>query len=427
MFRQPSSTVAAVDAGTTLNDLPDEILLHIGAQFTGLSREIDLVNLALVSPRWRMVAQEWLVKEPRFNITYIYEYMCELSRRPKLIQRVKSMEIWSTSQGRIAYDDEDSPPMLLGYNPVKAPEEMTSAFECMTQCRAIVKRFARNEKDRDMWMRALDEDVIPALFGILICTLPNLKELRLGQGWLMDFPMFSNMLATQVQPIPKTWMYSFLAGPLDLLYSRLTVLEVPADMRTLEFPGTSTVFDLRPFQHLAEVGITMEALLHDYEILGESPDPRKIFPPTIKVLRISEATTFTACFLKDLCAAKISGHFPSLRRVEVYYMDTSNDQIWKGEKLSLLLIKFLRRIFRAAELELYLYFPRWWMLETWEIGGTPLSLQEEGLLPVAELLALRQYPEGSHVRFEPGDLENLVRNYPPLETEWDRDGDAVMT
>ncbi|CAE6998800.1 hypothetical protein CFE70_000739 [Pyrenophora teres f. teres 0-1] len=425
MFRQPSSTVAIADLGATLNDFPDEIFLRIGAQFTGVSLNRDLANLALVSPRWRMVAQEWLLKEPRFNITYIYKYMCELGHRPKLTGRVKKLEIWSTSEGRIAYDD-DYPPKLLGYQPVKAPKEMTSAFEFMTQCRAIVKHFALNETDRDMWMRALDEDVIPALFGILLCTLPNLKELRLGYGWLMDFPIFSNMLATEDRFIPKTWMRGFLAGPLELLYSRLAVLEVPADMKTLDVFRTCTVFDFRPFQQLTEVGITMEALSHDYISLGEPSDPREVLPPTMKVLRISEATIHIAWFLKDLCRAKIDDHFPSLRRVEVYYMDMSNDRTRDGKQRSLLFTKYLQKIFEIAELELYLYFPKWWMIKTWEIGGTPWRLQEERLLPVAELLVFQQSPEALGITFEQDILQDIVREYPPLEAEWDRDGDAVM-
>jgi hypothetical protein len=60
---------------TTIFDLPHELLLHIGAQFTHLKRNRDLASLSLVCKKWRIIAQEWLLKEPRFNLTYIDKYL----------------------------------------------------------------------------------------------------------------------------------------------------------------------------------------------------------------------------------------------------------------------------------------------------------------------------------------------------------------
>jgi len=130
---------------------------------------------------------------------------------------------------------------------------MITAFDSAMKCTEAMEYFALNEAYRRMWSRVLSEDVVPARFGILICTLPNLKELRLSHGWLMSFPIFSNMLTTGANSfIPRQWMRGFLAGPLDQLYSRLTVLEVPVDMTTLFFFCTSTVFDFRPLQQLRQ-------------------------------------------------------------------------------------------------------------------------------------------------------------------------------
>ena len=109
MFRPPPS----------IYDLPDELLLNIGAQFTHLDRNSDLTNLALVSHRWRPIAQEWLLKYPRFNLTYIDQYMWELGHRPHLLAQVRSLEIWSTSAGRVRRDERGM--SIKEYTPVKAP------------------------------------------------------------------------------------------------------------------------------------------------------------------------------------------------------------------------------------------------------------------------------------------------------------------
>jgi hypothetical protein len=67
----------------------------------------------------------------------------------------------------------------------------------------------------------------------------------------------------------------------------------------------------------------MKALWHNAGMrrFHELPDPRELFPPTLEVLNISEASPYTPIFLKDLCTAKKDGHFPSPRRVEVYHLD----------------------------------------------------------------------------------------------------------
>lgn len=427
MLRLPSTKIAVSGLRATIHELPDEILLNISAQFTGLSRNRDLVNLALVSRKWRMAAQEWLLKEPRFNITCIYKYMWELGHRARLLGQVKRLEIWSTSEGRIQYDDNGRAKQQ-GYQPAQASQEMITAFEFAMKCTEIMRYFALNEAHRRMWSRALSEDVVPALFGILICTLSNLEELRLGHGWLIDFPVFSNMLTREANSfIPRQWMHGFLAGPLDQLYSRLTVLEVPVDMTTLFFFRTSAVFDFRPFQHLREIGITMKALYFNNAMRRyRSLDPREIFPPTLEILKISEATYNTVTFLKNLCAAKKGGHYPSLRRVEVYYMEILNDRILASAKRYLIQVEELRKSFQTAELELYLYFPKWRLLKTWQVGGTPWQLKEERLLLAAEMQAFHTDLAKLGHRVDAGRLDNLALQYPPFETEWDKDGDVVM-
>jgi hypothetical protein len=413
---------------TGIDDLPDELLLGIGAHIAGLDRNRDLANLALVSRKWRAIAQEWLLKEPRFNITYIDQYRWELSHRSELLGQVKSLEIWSTSEGRIQYQEDGRPERK--YTKIPAPTAWDRHFK--TRCKAIITKFARDERNRWLWKRALKEDVIPALFGVLLCMLPNLRYLKLGDGWLMDFPIFSTMLCHEVATslhAPYEWQHKYLAGALAHLSPRLQLLEAPAEMATLFFFHAATVFDFRPFQQLKEVDITMEALWHSAGLRRhhQLPDPRKVFPPTLEVLRISEALPYTPIFLKDLCTAKKGGHFPSLRRVEVYHMENmKRTEILGKSYLGPSPVKDVQDMFCAAELEVYLYFPGWSELRTWEIGATPWRLKEEGTLGKGEIQTMRKLLEAQGPRFCEGYLDVVAQAFPGSEAEWDADGDAVM-
>jgi hypothetical protein len=109
MFRPPDSVYLPFPLyrkSTRIDDLPDESLLNIGAQFTGLTRNRDLGNLALVSQKWRAIAQEWLPMKPCFNITYIDQYIWDLSHGSELLGQVKSLEIWSISEDCTQLDEE---------------------------------------------------------------------------------------------------------------------------------------------------------------------------------------------------------------------------------------------------------------------------------------------------------------------------------
>jgi hypothetical protein len=233
---------------TGIDDLPDELLLNIGDQFTGFSRNRDLANLALVSRKWQAIAQEWLLKKPSFNITYIDQYIWELSHRSELLGQVKGLEIWSTSEGRIQLDEEGKPKRL--YTKIPAPDGWDLDFR--KRCKKVIKKFAPGTFEQYMWKGALRKDVVPALFGVLICMLPNLKELNLGNGWLMDFPIFSTMLSQVVGVIhsPLGWQHEFLACALGHITPRLEVLEVSADMSSLYLYRAATVFDFRTFRQL---------------------------------------------------------------------------------------------------------------------------------------------------------------------------------
>lgn len=404
-----------------MRDLPDEVFLNIGSHFTHLDRNRDLTNLALVSRRWRPIAQEWLLKEPRFNLTYIDQYMWELGHHSQLLGQVRTLEIWSTSEGRVRRNNRGI--SVKEYVPINAPLRLLLRQEMMQKCAAIVVHFSEKVEDADKWLAALRKDIVPALFGVLLCILPNLINLKLSNTWLMDFPMFSTLLSNDPRPswyIPEAWKHDFLAGALAPVLPRLQYLEVPADMVAMYFPSRTTkIFDFRSFTTLKEIGVTMKALSGFGLGRFPLPEPEKIFPMTLEVLRISEASDITAEFLDNLCRAKKADHFPELRRVEVYHADSIHWTV-SGARMHShpRPVEDVRIMFNDAGLELYLYFPPW-RLWTWEARGAPWKLKtEKEAFRRAELTCFSM--EGVTMN---GAVEDL---FPTFEAEWDGDGDAVM-
>jgi hypothetical protein len=246
--------------------------------------------------------------------------MWQLGHRPSLLAQIESLEVWSMSEGRVL---RGGGPRQNKYKPIPAPALLLQDTEFMEQSRTIIQHFAGTKHHEKQWLTALTEDVVPALFGMLICVLPKLKELRLGDAWMLDFPLFANMLCTTAKAFPMApseWRHHFLAGALNSILTRLKVLEVPTDMTAMYFPlRTTTIFDFRRFENLTEVSLTMRAVQGLNTRNGPS-DPVEIFPKMLEVLRISEATYYTVNFLNQLCLAKKRGYFPSLRRVEIYHL-----------------------------------------------------------------------------------------------------------
>ena len=199
-----------------IDRLPNEILLNIAAQITHLDRNWDLANLALVSKRWRAVAQEWLLKKPRFHIHFMQRYMCEVGKRQELLAQVKTVEIWSNSkelkerQKNHSEKKRESTSATgpKSYLSLSAPECMTRDADFMRTCTKIIQRKSSNAKHRKAWIFALGNDAIPALFSVLLCMLPNLRELKLGDAWMIDFPFLTaalSTIATQNIVLPLDW------------------------------------------------------------------------------------------------------------------------------------------------------------------------------------------------------------------------------
>ncbi|KAF2123408.1 hypothetical protein P153DRAFT_371728 [Dothidotthia symphoricarpi CBS 119687] len=397
----------------SITALPDELLLTIGAHLVNPNQNSDLVSLSLVSRRWRPIAQEWLLRVPRFNLTHIHTYMWELSNHSHIIPLIHSLDIYSSSENRVRHARNGL--SIKEYTAIRCPAALAQRSMFIGLCMQNVYFYAGGAREKLYWGMALNEDVVAALFGVLLCVLPGLQELRLGGGWLMDFPFFSTVLASEFQDHrfePEAWQeHSFLAGALAVVRPRLRVLHVPAEMTAMRrCAHVRTFLDFRAFDHLSEVGVTMMALRDG---LLQLLDPRLVFPPSLEILRISEAMFDTTNFLHALFSAKKTSHLPLLRRVEVYYLypvDTVQRAALRRPCLSP--IEDAQRECKDAGVELRVYFPGF-QLQTWLIGGSPWSLRDQGLdvLKAAERKA--------------HNLPMADVCFPVLECEWDAQGNVV--
>ncbi|KAF1968165.1 hypothetical protein BU23DRAFT_267909 [Bimuria novae-zelandiae CBS 107.79] len=175
-------------------DLPDELLLEIASQILGRHRNSDLACHSLVSRQFRPIAQEALLQAPCFKLTNIHLFMLEMRRQEWVIPKIQALELWSTDKGRTldVWKPEDfsigarsafggrGVDNLLGrvkYTGVPCPAELRSRFN-MESCIDTIRRFSVKPTHQLIWLAALNVDVAQALLGLLLVSLPNLKELR---------------------------------------------------------------------------------------------------------------------------------------------------------------------------------------------------------------------------------------------------------
>ncbi|KAH5301855.1 hypothetical protein HBI67_029710 [Parastagonospora nodorum] len=431
--------IRPTDLFRSIYDLPTELLFQIGAHFTHNDRNQDLLQLSLVSKRWRNIAQEWLIKAPRFKLTHVDKYISQLMRHERLQPQVTSLEICSLSEHRIPRNQYGLAIRL--YHPTRAPVGADPDF--IARCESIIntaycQQIRIGSTDALQWKVAMRQDCLPALLTVLVSMLPNLRELKLGNTWLMDFPIFSTMLSPDVvasSMIPSPWLHPWLEGIKDTLRPKLAVLNVPADMSCLHFSRqANTVFEFRRFTALRELAITSRALCPVLFVLivdncGLSgphqfapPDPRELFPPSLQVLRVSEADPQTHRFVEHLCKAKMGGHLPALRRIEVYHM-LSNKRVLAANPAFANRdwdpTLYLQKSCRDAELALYVYVPDYEMA-TWILGRSPWLLREEHDI-FAKIAHDAFWKAIGHFAI----MDEGARSI-PYEAEWDSDGDLVM-
>lgn len=362
-----------------IQSLPNEVLLEIALRLYGRHRNSDLASLSLVSQQFRPVAQETLLQKPCFKLANIHKFLMEMFREDWVIPKIQSLELWSTHEGRGSkYRTQDSFPHLGNqrlwhlllmhprYTAVPCPPDLRVEL-FFPGWKDTIKRFSKDQEGEMSWLKAFDNDVVPALLGLLLASLPNLKELRCAALWLMDFPIMHGLLSKEVtRTAPSRWRHRFLAGLVDKLASNLRVLEVPTNMTSMFFDyRPSGVFDYTSFRNLKELSVSMELIYYDQRN-PPSPWPIPLLPPNLQLLRISEGTVSTVRFLEDLCKVKRGGNnMQSLKRVEVIYA-TVYENIVRYPKIVSWLpvvkvlpdpIHYMRSLFSDAELSLSLYFP----------------------------------------------------------------------
>ncbi|KAF9701331.1 hypothetical protein EKO04_000994 [Ascochyta lentis] len=401
-------------APTHIHELPTEILHLIASHITSLSRAKDLANLSLVSQRWRSIAQEALLTTPVFDILLIHQYTLQLLYHPEARLRVRTLEIRSKSRRQIVHLQGGR--TMDQYAPITASDTVLQREHFTPYYLKIIELFTESERDRKNWAVALTRDGLPALLGILICILPNLKEFKCGNGWLMDFALLTMSMHNEQQIWPTRPSVDFLSKPLEILKTQIEVLEMPANMSGMIYrPRDSAIFDFRGFTRLRDLGLSFSVLCGFPVVHQTLPSPKFIFPPTLEILRISEGLYNVTDFLSLLFLDKKRGFFPELYRIEVFFEDDI-EYIVSEARVNRVLdpILHLPRMAADAEVELYMYFPHY-SLHTWKIGGTPWRLKQEGL----EVLQIAE-----------DQAYFYTLGYTPFgfatDMEWEHDGDVVM-
>ncbi|KAF2714504.1 hypothetical protein K504DRAFT_496432 [Pleomassaria siparia CBS 279.74] len=422
-----------------LSDLPTEILLEIAAYLDDSTRNRCLRALALTASVFRPIAQEMLLCAPSFHITYIHDYMWQLGHYPGFERKIKKLEILSSSEGRGVKDSRGIP--AFAYPATQCGDFMHGVFFCCLvlsyapadtssppvvfengrrkfkqKCQEVARYFAGNQLDMLRWWGALDDDIVAALVGVLLVSLPSLEELYLGASWLMDFPFFSGTLNPMItyRWMPWGWRHNWLtAALLPNLCPRLKVLEFPSDLDNFCFyrlQRVRAIFDFRSFVCLTRLTVSMKAL--HWDNLRPAPaDPTTVLPSTIKLLRISECSELTANFTNQLCLSKKKGQFPQLELVELFYTHSLEKVKYRaldgGHPDP---VKDVKKMFMDAELQLYLYFPVSRLRVTTPDTRTPWNARDEGRLGQLDAIVS---PRAAHL-------------FRPFEMDLDRDGDVKM-
>ena len=364
------------------HDLPNELLLEIARQVRGRYRNSTLASLSLVSRKFRPIAQEALIQQPCFKITYIDRFMLEMFRQNYVIPKIQSLELWSTDENRRLKQDLDvvqrQAAYQFSYKAVACPPDLMERFN-LEGCHEMMKYYSKDKHDERKWLAALKSDVVPALLALLLVSLPKLKELRCVALWLMDFPILSAMRSVEVVDThPFEWEHNFLAGVMEKVGPRLEVFEVPTNLSYMYFMGRpASLFNYTLLVGLKELTVSMEVLYYNGRLRRPSPWPVPLLPPNIRTLRISEGSLMTTLLVEDICKVKKAGKsLQSLQRVDVIY-DRPYTQVLTAASLKNQLdpVYDMKSFCASAELAISLYFPGTRIVSS-EVNRSLWSLRE---------------------------------------------------
>lgn len=307
----------------SFNDMPDE-LLHLVARHLRSSKTNDaLLCYALVNRNTAPFATEVLLKEPRFNICNLGVYLHKMFQHPHLRRQVRELEMYDyrNTDELLKYCNNDIYPRHCWSDPGTLNHDPKFA----NFVEDVVDEFALTAEDKTEWLDALDNDVLPACLGVLICVLPKLEVFDLYETWLVTQPMFSTILATDVVQAgysPGAWDQSYLAGVMQVFQQRLQVLYMPAEMTSVDWDAKfhHSAFDYRGFQCLTELCIPMQSL-------ENCTDGTEYLPKSLEVLRVVEADQEIKYYIFDIWISKDNGTVPNLRRLELYFQESESEEI----------------------------------------------------------------------------------------------------
>jgi hypothetical protein len=326
-------------------------------------------------------------------------------------------------------------PRASVYTKIPCPPEFSAQID-WDSFLAIIKNFSARPEHVGLWLSALKEDVIQGLLGILLVSLPNLKELRCAAVWLMDFPLLSNILSAEVIGLSDPeWKHGYLAGVINALAPKLEILEVPTNRWQLDFYSlpsfrVSSLFDFAPFEKLKELNISLKVLkykhwdrmhLHARAILS--------LPPNLQVLRISEGELSTIPLILAIRTAKNTGRaLQSLERIEIFYstvylgfLRDSSRRGWLDP------IQDMRKWCSSAQVSLSLFFPGV-ALHTVNADRSLWSLKDNQELSPTELKVFFRGDLSRIDGMDPHALDRMVKDVAMLRKEFsfDADGDSDM-
>ncbi|KAF2438398.1 hypothetical protein P171DRAFT_160178, partial [Karstenula rhodostoma CBS 690.94] len=216
-------------------------------------------------------------------------------------------------------------------------------------CAETAKQFLKHNVHAQDWILALKHNVVPALLGLLLVSLPNLKALRCSALWIMDFPLLTSLISAKVTSVPINHSHILFTG------------------------RPSALFNFSSFEKLKNLSMSMEAIYYwDSRPRLPYPWPMPLLPPNIQTLQISEGTESTASFIEDLCKVKKEGtSFQSLCLIDVFFSLPYD--------FTVIAPACLRTVCSDAVVSLSLYFPGF-PITTPEVDRNLWSLKEERVM-----------------------------------------------
>ena len=170
-----------------IHDLPNEVLHLIALSLPGPND-----TLSQVSKRVSPIAREMLLTRPVLDIDHMHGYLLQIHSFPHLLPQIHTLEI-SNKQVKSASKNSPSIANHL-WSPcfntgsarhcrqVPAPSILANNQSFDNDCRRMNDSVSNSPRMEARWIAAAANDCLPALLGILISILPNLKELRCESG-----------------------------------------------------------------------------------------------------------------------------------------------------------------------------------------------------------------------------------------------------